>query len=78
MLDMNMPGLGGAGTLPLLRPLRPALPVLLATGRADQTALDLVEAHPGVTLLSKPYAMRERCAGSLAACAPGRATTGRL
>ncbi len=77
MLDMNMPGLGGAGTLPLLRQLRPALPVLLATGRADQTAQDLVAAHPGVTLLSKPYAMRE-LRRQLAACAPGRATTGRL
>ena len=55
ILDLNMPGLGGAGTLPRLRALRPAVHVLLATGRADQTALDLVEAYPGVTLLSKPF-----------------------
>jgi CheY-like chemotaxis protein len=59
VLDMNMPGLGGSGTLPLLRALRPSLPVLLATGRADQVALDLVEAHPFVTLLSKPFSMGE-------------------
>ena len=59
ILDMNMPGLGGGGTLPLLRALRPTVPVLLATGRADQTALDLVEAHPLVTLLSKPFSMEE-------------------
>ena len=59
ILDLNMPGLGGAGTLPRLRALRPGLPVLLATGRADRTALDLVEAHPGVTLLSKPFTMKE-------------------
>jgi PAS domain S-box-containing protein len=59
ILDMNMPGLGGAGTLPRLRALRPTVPVLLATGRADQTALNLVEAHPGVTLLSKPFGMKE-------------------
>jgi PAS domain S-box-containing protein len=59
ILDMNMPGLGGAGTLPRLRTLLPSLPVLLATGRTDQTALDLVAAHPGVTLLSKPFALRE-------------------
>jgi PAS domain S-box-containing protein len=58
VLDLNMPGLGGAGTLPRLCALRPGLPVLLATGRADQTALDLVEAYPGVTLLSKPFTMR--------------------
>jgi CheY-like chemotaxis protein len=59
LLDMNMPGLGGAGTLPRLRALRPALPVLLATGRVDQTVLDLVQAHPNVTLLSKPFSMKE-------------------
>jgi CheY-like chemotaxis protein/anti-sigma regulatory factor (Ser/Thr protein kinase) len=59
LLDMNMPGLGGAGTLPRLRALRPRLPVLLATGRADQTALNLVEAHPFVTLLTKPFGMKE-------------------
>jgi CheY-like chemotaxis protein len=59
ILDMNMPGLGGAGTLPLLRTLRPALPVLLATGRTDQTALNLASAHPGVLLLPKPFGMKE-------------------
>jgi len=39
--------------------LLPKVPVLLTTGRVDQTALDLVEAHSGVTLLSKPFSMRE-------------------
>jgi len=59
ILDMNMPGLGGIGTLPRLRVLRPDVPVLLATGRVDQTALTLASAHPGVTLLSKPFGLRE-------------------
>ncbi len=59
ILDMNMPGLGGSGTLPRLRALRPAVPVLLSTGRTDQTALDLAEAHPHVTLLPKPFSMIE-------------------
>jgi len=59
ILDMNMPGLGGTGTLPRLRVLRPDVPVLLATGRVDQTALTLASAHPGVTLLSKPFGLRE-------------------
>ena len=59
ILDMNMPGLGGTGTLPRLRALRPAVPVLLSTGRTDQTALTLASAHPGVTLLSKPFGLRE-------------------
>jgi len=59
ILDLNMPGLGGAGTMPRLRALLPAVPVLLATGRADQTAQDLAEAYPNVTLLAKPFTMRE-------------------
>jgi len=57
ILDMNMPGLGGSGTLPRLRTLLPEVPVLLATGRADQAALELILAHPHVTLLSKPYSL---------------------
>jgi PAS domain S-box-containing protein len=59
ILDMNMPGLGGAGTLPRLRASHPRLPVLLATGRADQTAQDLVKAYDCVTLLPKPFGMKE-------------------
>jgi CheY-like chemotaxis protein len=59
ILDMNMPGLGGIGTLPRLRVLRPKVPVLLVTGRIDQSALSLASAHPGVTLLSKPFGLRE-------------------
>ncbi len=59
ILDMNMPGLGGAGTLPRLRRLRSTLPVFLATGRTDQTALDLVQTHPHTTLLAKPFSLRE-------------------
>ena len=59
ILDMNMPGLGGKGTLPRLRVLLPQVPVLLSTGRADQAALALAEAHPHVTLLPKPFALKE-------------------
>jgi CheY-like chemotaxis protein len=59
ILDMNMPGLGGLGTLPRLRAQHPALPVILATGRADQAALDLVAAHPSVLLMCKPYGITE-------------------
>jgi len=59
ILDMNMPGLGGAGTLPRLRALCPEVPVLLSPGRIDQMALDLAALHPGVTLLSKPFTMGE-------------------
>ena len=57
ILDMNMPGLGGQGTLPRLRALHPDLPVLLATGRVDQAALDLARDFPGVTLIPKPFSI---------------------
>ena len=59
ILDMNMPGLGGSGTLPQLRALLPDVPVLLATGRMDQTALDLAELYPRVTPLPKPFSMKD-------------------
>jgi CheY-like chemotaxis protein len=56
---MNMPGLGGAGTLPRLRALNPTVPVLLATGRADQSAMNLIQTNLGVALLSKPYELKD-------------------
>lgn len=59
LLDLNMPGMGGAAALPLIRSLRPELPVLLVTGCADQQAIDLARTVPGVTLLSKPYKMND-------------------
>jgi CheY-like chemotaxis protein len=57
ILDVNMPGLGGKGTLPRLRALCPDLPVLLATGRADEKAQELADRIPGVTLWSKPFSI---------------------
>jgi len=59
ILDMNMPGLGGSGTLPRLRALLPDVPVLLSTGRTDQVALDLAAAYPNVILLPKPFNIKE-------------------
>jgi len=59
ILDLNMPGLGGAGTLPRLRALNPTVPVLLATGRVDEFASGLAGGHPQVTLLSKPFSINE-------------------
>ena len=59
ILDMNMPGLGGAGTMPLLRARHPAIPVLLATGRVDQEALDLVARDPMAALLPKPFGIED-------------------
>ena len=59
ILDMNMPGLGGAETLAKLREVLPQVPVVIATGRADQVVLDLVAAHSALTLLPKPFTIQE-------------------
>ena len=59
LLDMNMPGLGGKGTLPRLRALLPEVPILLATGRADQDSLDLVAGYGRVTLMPKPFGIED-------------------
>ena len=59
VMDMNMPGLGGGGTLPRLRALRPSLPVLLATGRVEPSTLDLMARHPPVAILPKPFSLRD-------------------
>ena len=59
ILDMRMPGLGGAETLPRLRALRPGLPVLLATGHADRDLPPLLAAHPGVASIQKPFTLAE-------------------
>jgi CheY-like chemotaxis protein len=58
ILDLAMPGLGGEKTLPLLRAMRPTLPVMIATGRNDPSVRDL-EAQPFVTLLLKPFTFGE-------------------
>ena len=58
ILDLNMPGMDGAAALPRIRALCPHVPVLLATGRADQHAIDLVESHARVTLLPKPFDLK--------------------
>lgn len=55
ILDMDMPGLGGAGTLPRLRALHPDLPVVIATGRVNGAVLELVRHYPGVRLMPKPF-----------------------
>jgi CheY-like chemotaxis protein len=59
ILDMDMPGLGGAGTLPQLRVMRPSLPVLIATGRVNETVLELTRRYRQVGLMPKPFDLRE-------------------
>ncbi|WLT31984.1 PAS domain S-box protein [Geothrix sp. PMB-07] len=57
ILDLNMPGLGGQGTLPRLRELQPDVPVLLATGCVDEASEALTRAFAKVKLLAKPFSM---------------------
>lgn len=59
ILDMDMPGLGGAGTLPQLRALRPGLPVLISTGRVSTMVLGLTRRYEGVGLMPKPFDLKD-------------------
>jgi len=59
ILDMNMPGLSGAETLPRLLNLRPGLPVIMATGYSDDEITPLLEGRPSVTSIRKPYSLKE-------------------
>ncbi|HEY3399437.1 MAG TPA: response regulator [Geothrix sp.] len=59
ILDMDMPGMGGARTLPWIRTLRPNLPVLIATGGSSPKVAELIRSFPRVSLMSKPYGLRE-------------------
>ena len=63
ILDLDMPGWGGAATLPRLRALRPSLPVVISTGRVQDTAVALASRYPRVGLMPKPYGLGElkRC-----------------
>jgi len=59
ILDMNMPGLSGAETLPRLLHLRPHLPVIMATGYSDDEIAPLLAGRPSVSGIRKPYSLRE-------------------
>jgi len=59
ILDMNMPGLNGADTLPRLLALRPDLPVLLATGYSDADLSHLIRDRPRLQSIQKPFSLDE-------------------
>ena len=59
ILDMDMPGLGGARTLPGIRALKPDLPVVISTGGHSPQVAELIRAYPGTSLLPKPYGLQE-------------------
>lgn len=55
ILDINMPGMGGAEALRRIRAVYGEVPVILATGRVDPAAQDLATAYPRVSLVPKPF-----------------------
>jgi CheY-like chemotaxis protein len=59
ILDLTMPGLSGAETLPRMLALRPGLPVLLSTGYADQEIKHLMADRPNVGVIWKPFSLDE-------------------
>ena len=59
ILDMNMPGMGGAEALPRILELRPGLPVIMATGYSDNEIAPLLEDRPSVTSIRKPFSLKE-------------------
>ena len=59
LLDIDMPVLDGAKTLPLLRALRPQLPVIIETGKLDDRTEDIVSKHSEIRLLIKPFSLTE-------------------
>jgi PAS domain S-box-containing protein len=59
ILDMNMPGLNGAQTLDGLLKLRPEQKVLMASGFSEQSVTDLIQGHPGVFSICKPFSFEE-------------------
>lgn len=59
ILDLNMPIRDGRATLPRLRALYPKLPVIIATGRADEEACELSRTFAHVSILPKPFSLKE-------------------
>ena len=59
ILDMNMPIMSGAETLPRILAQRPNLPVLMATGYSDEDIVPLLVGRPNVQSLRKPFSIQE-------------------
>jgi two-component system cell cycle sensor histidine kinase/response regulator CckA len=59
LLDIDMPVLSGGETLPRLRALRPALPVIIETGNMGLQVEQLARAFADVTVLGRPFSLSE-------------------
>jgi len=59
LLDIDMPVLDGTQALPLLRALRPDLPVIIETGNLGEKAEQIISAYQDVALLVRPFSLAE-------------------
>lgn len=59
ILDLDMPGMGGACTLAMIRSQRPQLPVVVASGQDPRATAGLVDLFPLVSLMPKPYGLKD-------------------
>jgi CheY-like chemotaxis protein len=59
LLDLDMPVLSGQDTLPLLRALRPSLPVIIETGSMGEIAEGLATSFADVAVLTRPFSLGE-------------------
>ena len=59
LLDLKMPVMDGAQTLPELRKLRPEVPVLLASGYSESEATARFEGERFDGFLKKPFRLAE-------------------
>ena len=59
ILDQNMPGLDGVQTLAQMRLSHPNLPVLIASGQPGHPGMGQLPGQPNVTIISKPFSLKE-------------------
>jgi CheY-like chemotaxis protein len=59
LLDMNMPDMNGAQSLPRILSLRPDLPVLLDSGHGPEEVQPLLAGRPNVRSIMKPFNLKE-------------------
>ena len=58
LLDMRMPGLGGAPTLDIILENYPHMMVIISSGYETETVIREFSSHPQVSFLQKPYSRK--------------------
>jgi CheY-like chemotaxis protein len=59
VLDLSMPGMGGAETMPHLRKLMPDLPVIVSSGYSEAETLRLFQGARVSGFIQKPYKVQD-------------------